>query len=33
MNLALPDHQEYRDLIRDRPAIDDVTLMDGRGML
>ena len=26
MNLALPDHKEYRDLIKDRPAVDDVTL-------
>ena len=26
MNLALPDHQEYRDLMRDRSVCDEMTL-------
>ena len=28
MNLALPDHQEYRDLMRDRCVSDEITLID-----
>ena len=27
MNLALPDHQEYRDLMRDRCVSDEITLI------